>query len=149
MRVVLHRDNGKLVWLNLRDATSESFQVAVSKRDCDEAGFAAAKLLDNADLVIATGPLTKTKTGEVTVWASSLRMASKSLVPPPEKWAGLQDVESRYRKRYVDLWANPDAMRVLSWMLVTSPIEEMFPTTFEDVTDNSDQRDVTNANKNE
>jgi|MDTD01.3.fsa_nt_gb lysyl-tRNA synthetase class 2 len=110
-RVILSRDNGKLIWLNLRDDSGD-LQVAVSKRDCDEAGFAAAKLLDNADLVIATGPLTKTKTGEVTVWASSLRMASKSLVPPPEKWAGLQDVESRYRKRYVDLWANPDAMRV-------------------------------------
>ena len=110
-RVMLSRDNGKLIWLNLRDDSGD-LQVAVSKRDCDEAGFAAAKLLDNADIVITTGPLTKTKTGEVTVWAGTLRMASKSLVPPPEKWAGLQDVESRYRKRYVDLWANPEAMRV-------------------------------------
>lgn len=110
-RVMLSRDNGKLIWLNLRDDSGD-LQVAVSKRECDEAGFAAAKLLDNADIVIATGPLTKTRTGEMTVWASGLRLASKSLVPPPEKWAGLQDVEARYRKRYVDLWANPDAMKV-------------------------------------
>ncbi len=110
-RVMLRRDGGKLIWLNLRDDSGD-LQIAVSQRDCDEAGFSAAKLLDNADVVIATGPLVKTRTGEVTVWASGLRLASKSLVPPPEKWAGLQDVEARYRKRYVDLWANPEAMRV-------------------------------------
>lgn len=110
-RVMLSRDNGKLIWLNLRDESGD-LQIAVSKRDCDETGFAAAKLLDNADIVIAEGPLTKTRTGEVTVWASRVEPASKSLTPPPEKWAGLQDVETRYRKRYVDLWANPDSMRV-------------------------------------
>ncbi|HED54643.1 MAG TPA: lysine--tRNA ligase [Phycisphaerales bacterium] len=110
-RIMLSRDNGKLIWLNLRDDTGD-LQVAVSKRDCDEAGFKAAKLLDNADIVVVEGPITRTRTGEVTVWASSLRLASKSLTPPPEKWAGLQDIELRYRKRYVDLWANPEALRV-------------------------------------
>lgn len=110
-RVMLRRDGGKLIWLNLRDDSGD-LQVAVSQRDCDAAGFAAAKLLDNADVVVAEGPLTRTKTGEVTVWARSLRVASKSLVPPPEKWAGLTDVEARYRRRYTDLWANPEAMRV-------------------------------------
>src|SRR5439155_5396395 len=54
----------------------------------------------------------KTKTGEVTIWASSLQPAAKSLAPPPEKHAGLQDVELRYRQRYVDLWATPETMRV-------------------------------------
>ena len=110
-RVMLRRDGGKLIWLNLRDDSGD-LQVAVSQRDCGAGGFAAAKLLDNADVVIAKGPLTKTKTGEVTVWASQLRVASKCLVPPPEKWAGLTDVEARYRRRYTDLWANPEAMRV-------------------------------------
>lgn len=110
-RVMLSRDTGKLVFLNIRDDSGD-LQIAVSKRDCDEAGFQSAKLLDNADIVVAEGPLTKTRTGEITVWASGLWPASKSLTPPPEKWAGLQDVEARYRKRYVDLWANPDSMRV-------------------------------------
>lgn len=112
-RVVLSRDNGKLVWLNLRDHTSDSFQIAISKRDCDENGFQLAKLLDNGDLVIAQGPLTKTKTGEITCWASTLEPASKCLVPPPEKRLGLQDPDMRYRQRYVDMWSNPDTTRTL------------------------------------
>ncbi len=113
-RVVLHRDNGKLVWLNLRDATSESFQVAVSKRDCDEAGFGVAKKTDLGDVLVAEGPLMRTKAGEVTVWADAVRPMSKCLVPPPEKRAGLSDIETRYRQRYVDLWATPDTMRVFT-----------------------------------
>jgi lysyl-tRNA synthetase, class II len=110
-RVMLLRDNGKLIWLTLRDAGGD-LQVAVSQRDCDGAGFAQAKLTDLADIVVATGRVMKTRTGEVTVWASSLRAGAKSLVPPPEKHAGLHDVELRYRRRYVDLWANPETMRV-------------------------------------
>jgi lysyl-tRNA synthetase class 2 len=110
-RVVLLRDNGKLIWVQLRDASGD-LQVAVSQRDCSELGFKLAKLTDLSDLVIATGRVMKTKTGEVTLWASDLRPAAKSLVPPPEKHAGLTDVEIRYRQRYVDLWANPETMEV-------------------------------------
>lgn len=110
-RVILHRDTGKLVFMNLRDDTGD-LQVAASKRDCEEAGFALAKLLDLGDLVVAEGPLGTTKTGEITVWASRILPAAKSLEPPPEKHAGLQDVELRYRQRYVDLWANPETIRV-------------------------------------
>lgn len=112
-RVVLRRPSGKLVWMNLRDATGD-LQVAVSKADCDEAGFGLAKACDLADVLVVEGPLMKTRKGEVTVWASSVRPATKCVVPPPEKWSGLQDVEARYRQRYVDLWANPDSMRTLS-----------------------------------
>jgi len=110
-RVMLHRDGGKLIWMNLRDASGD-LQIAVSKKDCDEIGFHVAKKADLSDLIVAEGPLMRTRKGEVTVWASSVRPAAKSLVPPPEKHAGLQDVETRYRKRYVDLWANPETMRV-------------------------------------
>ncbi len=112
-RVMLHRDNGKLIWLNIRDHTRDTFQVAVSKRDCDENGFKLAKVLDGGDLVIAEGPLTMTNTGEVTCWVDTLIPASKCLVPPPEKHAGLQDTERRYRQRYMDMWANPETTRVL------------------------------------
>jgi len=108
-RVVLHRDNGKLVWLNLRDSTGD-LQIAISKRDCTEAGFNLAKHTDLADIVVAEGPLMKTRAGELTVWASDLRAGAKSVEPPPEKHAGLSDPEARFRRRYVDLWSNPEAM---------------------------------------
>ncbi len=111
-RVVLQRDNGNLVWLNLRDHSNDSFQVAVSKRDCELAGFKLAKLLDLGDIVVAEGPMTMTRTGEVTCWASSLSPASKCLVPPPEKHAGLTNTEIRYRQRYIDMWVNPETTRV-------------------------------------
>ncbi len=112
-RVMLHRDNGKLIWLNIRDHTRDTFQIAVSKRDCDANGFSLAKVLDGGDIVIASGPLTMTNTGEITCWADTLVPASKCLVPPPEKHAGLQDTERRYRQRYMDMWANPETTRVL------------------------------------
>ncbi|MEM8758131.1 MAG: amino acid--tRNA ligase-related protein, partial [Planctomycetota bacterium] len=111
-RVMLRRPGGKLIWMNLRDDSRESFQIALSKADCDEASFALAKTaLDLGDLVIARGRLMKTRKGEVTLWVTELELAAKSLAPPPEKWAGLSDVETRYRKRYVDLYANPESMR--------------------------------------
>lgn len=110
-RVMLHRDNGKLIWMNLRDSTGD-LQVAVSQRECAAPGFELARLTDLGDVVVARGPLVKTKTGEVTVWASSLEPGAKCLVPPPEKHAGLHDVELRYRQRYVDLWSNPETLRV-------------------------------------
>ena len=110
-RVVLKRDTGKLVWMNLRDASGD-LQIAVSKRDCAEPGFDLAKVIDLGDIVVAHGPLMRTRTGEVTIWAESLRVGAKSLTPPPAKHEGLQDTELRYRQRYVDLWANPETMRV-------------------------------------
>ncbi|MEO0629581.1 MAG: amino acid--tRNA ligase-related protein, partial [Planctomycetota bacterium] len=115
-RVMLRRPSGKLVWMNLRDASRESFQIAVSKADCERAGspasFDLAKTaLDLGDVVVARGRLMKTRKGEVTLWVTELDLASKSLAPPPEKWAGLSDVETRYRKRYMDLYANPESMR--------------------------------------
>jgi lysyl-tRNA synthetase class 2 len=108
-RVVLLRDNGKLIWFNLRDDTGD-IQIGVSKKDCDENSFALAKATDLADLLIVEGRITKTKTGELTVWATQMWPAAKSLVPPPEKFAGLTDIESRYRQRYVDFWANPESL---------------------------------------
>lgn len=114
-RVMLHRDNGKLVWMNLRDHTDASFQVAVSKRECSESGFAVAKSTDLGDLIAVSGPLMKTKAGEVTLWAETVQPCAKCLAPPPEKHAGLQDIELRYRQRYVDMWSNYETTRVFQW----------------------------------
>lgn len=110
-RVMLLRDNGKLIWMNLRDHTGD-MQVAVSARDCASPGFDAAKLCDLGDIIIVSGRLMKTKTGEITLWASDVRPACKCLVPPPAKHEGLQDLELRYRQRYVDMWANPETLDV-------------------------------------
>jgi len=112
-RIVLRRPTGKLIWMNLRDHSDESFQVAVSKRDCAGVGFDVAANADLGDLMVVEGPLMKTRTGEITVWASAVRPGGKCLVPPPEKHAGLTDPETRARKRYIDMWANPDTTRTL------------------------------------
>jgi lysyl-tRNA synthetase, class II len=110
-RVMLHRDTGKLIWMNLRDHSGD-VQIAVSQRDTDGSSFDLAKITDMGDVVVAEGPLVRTRTGEITVWARSLLPAAKCLVPPPEKHAGLHDIELRYRQRYVDLWATPETMAV-------------------------------------
>ncbi len=122
-RIVLHRDSGKLVFMKLRDASGD-VQVAVSKAAVDEQSFALAKLADLGDIAVASGRMGTTKTGEVTVWSSTttpdtrhptpaFQIATKSLAPPPEKFHGLSDPELRYRKRYVDLYANPDVMQTM------------------------------------
>jgi len=111
-RIVLHRDIGSLVFITLRDSTGD-IQAAVSKKAVGKPAMKLAKLVELGDIVIVEGPLGTTKTGEVTVWATGedgFQLACKSLAPPPEKWAGLKDPELRYRKRYVDLYANPEVM---------------------------------------
>lgn len=110
-RIMLLRDNGKLTWLQIRDGTGD-VQVAVSARDCKAPGFDCAKFSDLGDVITASGRVMKTKTGEITIWADTFTAAAKCLVPPPEKHSGLQDVELRYRQRYVDMWANPETLRI-------------------------------------
>jgi len=70
------------------------------------------KAVDLADHVAVDGPLLKTRTGALCVKALSYRNLGKALLPPPEKWHGLHDVEKRYRERYVDLFANPTVAEV-------------------------------------
>jgi len=67
------------------------------------------RLLDFGDIVGAEGHLFRTKTNELTIWASRLEFLSKCFIPLPEKWHGLQDVETRYRQRYLDLLVNEEA----------------------------------------
>ncbi len=109
-RVVLRRVMGKLAFLTLRDWTGD-IQLGVSKSRVGDDGWALLKLLDLGDILGADGALGRTKTNEITLWASGLTMLCKSLRPPPEKWHGLQDVDARYRQRYVDLFSSPDVMR--------------------------------------
>ena len=107
-RVVLQRVFGNLMFLTVRDLTGD-LQFGLSKKGVAGNGFKAAKLLDLGDIVGVEGVLGKTKTGELTLWVSEFTLLAKALRPPPEKYHGLTDVEARYRRRYVDLFANPDA----------------------------------------
>jgi len=111
-RVMFRKSFGKLTFLALRDETGD-LQVAVDKKRVPATDWEAHELIDLGDQIVITGKLGATKTGEVTVWGNSVAFAAKALLPPPAKWEGLSDVELRYRQRYVDLWANPDVMRVL------------------------------------
>lgn len=107
-RIVLLRDIGKLIFITLRDS-SGTIQIGLSKKMLADS-WDVAKLLDLGDIVGASGDLSRTRTGEITIWVNSLRILSKSLLQPPEKFHGLTDVDMRYRQRYVDLWANPEVM---------------------------------------
>ncbi len=111
-RVMLKRDMGKLSFLTLRDESGD-LQVALDKKRLSERDWQVRDLIDLGDLLVVSGKLGQTNKGETTVWAAGLSISSKALLPPPAKWEGLSDVELRYRQRYIDLWANPEVMRVL------------------------------------
>jgi len=110
-RVIARRGFGKAVFLRLRDASAELQLFA--KLDVMGEGFAALEQLDVGDHVEARGLPMVTKTGELSLLLSSLRLLTKAYRPLPEKWHGLTDVDLRYRRRYVDLIANPAVASVL------------------------------------
>jgi len=101
-RVLANRTFGKAAFLKLRDRKGD-LQVWVKKDVLGEAGFEVYKLADLGDLVAATGTLTRTKTGELTLLAKEFSILTKALRPLPEKWHGLSDIETRCRQRYLDL----------------------------------------------
>jgi lysyl-tRNA synthetase class 2 len=110
-RILAIRSFGKASFLQLSDGHAR-IQVYVRQDSVPELDFKAFKLLDIGDWVGVEGRLFRTKTNEFSVWTSEVRFLSKCLLPLPEKWHGLQDVEIRYRQRYLDLIVNPDARRV-------------------------------------
>ncbi|MEM6749030.1 MAG: amino acid--tRNA ligase-related protein, partial [Planctomycetota bacterium] len=137
-----HRVMGNLIFVVLRDHSGD-LQAAISKKAVGKPAFDVAKALDYGDWAAVAGPLATTKTGEVTVWADraadlptfpglsededeaeadfrgagGFRFACKSLALPPGKHHGLTDAETRYRKRYMDLYANPEVMTVMKQRL--------------------------------
>ena len=109
-RIVLRRVMGKLAFLTVRDSTAD-LQIGLSKKVTGDDLWEVVKLLDLGDIIGLDGNLGRTKTGEVTLWATGLTVLCKSLRPPPEKWHGLQDVDLRYRQRSVDLFSSPEVMQ--------------------------------------
>ena len=110
-RVLAARSFGKLLFLTLAQEDA-SLQVTVRKGVAEDAVFAFAKELDVGDFVRAEGVLWRTQKGELSVDARALALLAKSLRPLPEKWHGLQDVEARYRQRYLDLIVNERARQI-------------------------------------
>src|SRR5712691_4125654 len=110
-RILAIRAFGKANFLVLSDG-QQKIQVYIRMDSMPELDFRIYKLLDFGDWVGVEGRLFRTKTNELTIWASRLHFLSKCLLPLPEKWHGLTDVEIRYRQRYLDLIVNPDSRKV-------------------------------------
>jgi lysyl-tRNA synthetase class 2 len=106
------RGQGKVIYFDLHDRTGR-FQLFVRQNDVGEEAFAIAKEIERGDIVGASGFAFRTKTGELSLYVRSLEVLGKSLQPLPDKWHGLQDVEKRYRRRYVDLIVNPAVRDVM------------------------------------
>ncbi|MBN1269558.1 MAG: lysine--tRNA ligase [Kiritimatiellae bacterium] len=112
-RIVAQRDMGKSIFAHLQDG-SDRFQVYIKKDVIGEKAFEAFGILDLGDHIGAEGELFTTRTGEQTLKVASWTLLSKALRGLPEKWHGLQDVEIRYRQRYLDLVANPDVRKLFN-----------------------------------
>ena len=106
-RVMAKRDQGKVVFLELRDA-SGTIQLFCRVNALGEDAFARLKDLDVGDWIGAHGTMMRTRRGQLSVAVTSFELLSKSLRPLPEKFHGLADKETRYRQRYVDLVMNPE-----------------------------------------
>ena len=110
-RMMSKRKHGKSSFCNIQDATG-SIQVFVRQNDVGEEQYDLFARFDIGDFIGVEGRVSRTRTNELTVFCDKLTLLSKSLLPLPEKWHGLRDVELRYRQRYVDLIVNPEVREI-------------------------------------
>ena len=110
-RIMAIRLMGKAGFAHLQQG-GQKLQIYVKKDAVGEKGFELYKLLDLGDHVGVSGYLFRTRTGELSIHVEEITFLSKDLLPLPEKWHGLTDVELRYRQRYVDLFMNPEVREV-------------------------------------
>ncbi len=106
-RIMTWRDMGKANFIDVQDRTGK-IQVYVRMNDIGEEEFKEFKKWDLGDIVQVDGFVFKTRTGEISVHAKKITLLSKSLLPLPEKFHGLTDTDTRYRKRYLDMIMNPN-----------------------------------------
>jgi lysyl-tRNA synthetase class 2 len=109
-RVMTQRGHGKASFLTLSDGEGR-LQVYVRQDDVGEEAYRLLEVVDRGDFLGVAGKVMRTRKGELSVQARELTFLAKALLPPPEKWHGLADVEARYRQRYLDLMVNPDVRR--------------------------------------
>ncbi|EAH5484544.1 lysine--tRNA ligase [Campylobacter coli] len=126
-RLKLLRIAGKSIFANIEDE-NENLQIYFSKDSLDEEKFNLFKKnLEVGDIILAKGFPFVTKTGEFSLHASEITLATKSIVPLPEKYHGLTDIEQRYRKRYVDMIMNAEVRKdFLTRSKVVSLIRHFF-----------------------
>ncbi len=110
-RILTLRLHGKAGFAHIQGAGGR-LQIYVKLDIVGEHAFHLFQLLDIGDIIGVSGHLFRTKTNELTVWVQRIEILSKSLLPLPEKWHGLADIEVRYRQRYLDLIANPRAREI-------------------------------------
>jgi lysyl-tRNA synthetase, class II len=101
-RIMRWSDSGKLRFGHIQDYTGR-IQLMISQKDVDESVWQLMECLERGDLIGVDGRLRLTRTGEKTVFVERLHILCKSLAQPPEKWHGLEDIETRLRQRYTDL----------------------------------------------
>ncbi|MBS3111875.1 lysine--tRNA ligase [Candidatus Woesearchaeota archaeon] len=109
-RIMLMRNMGKVTFIHLEDLTGR-IQVYLRESDLKEK-YKLVKRLDLGDFIGVSGKIFKTKMGELSIWSDHLEILAKSIRPLPDKHAGLQDKEIRYRQRYVDLAVNKEVREV-------------------------------------
>jgi lysyl-tRNA synthetase, class II len=110
-RITAHRDMGKSHFLDLRDATGR-IQIYIHAKEVGTELIDLFGLLDLGDFIGVEGTCFITKSGEPTLKVRTFQLLAKALLPLPEKWHGLQDIEARYRKRYLDLLTNEHSRAV-------------------------------------
>jgi len=125
-RMMLKRVMGKASFATIQDMSGK-IQLYISNSDTGEDAHNAFKHYDLGDILGATGVLFKTKTGELSIRVSQIRLLTKSLRPLPEKFHGLTDQEQKYRQRYLDLITNEDARKVfMTRTRIIQAIREFF-----------------------
>lgn len=107
-RLMTSRDLGKITFGTLQDSSGKIQVVLQEKETPKKVRDFFKNYIDAGDIIGVEGTIFRTKSGELSILVNNLEMLSKSLLPLPEKWHGLQDKEERYRKRYLDLMMNPD-----------------------------------------
>lgn len=107
-RLMTKRDLGKIAFCVLRDGTGDIQLVLQEKETPEKTREFFKKYIDSGDFVGVEGEIIKTKTGETSILVKKIDIISKSILPLPEKWKGIQDEEERYRKRYLDILMNKE-----------------------------------------
>ena len=112
-RLMAMRDQGKSIWADLHD-TGGKIQLWAGKKQLGDEAFEAFENLDIGDIIGVTGHAFRTRRGEPTIKLAEARLLAKALRPLPEKFHGLQDIQTRYRRRYLDLIVNPDVRDIFA-----------------------------------